>query len=107
MQSQSEGFALIPPSAATEPCSGLPAGPEDEEELALEDARSSGGDGESQFLDGEDLALEANIGASQRAEVEQKGGSSDQVHVFKEPVEQPLHALGRSSSALEGGDPGS
>ena len=86
---------MMPPSAttSTEPCSGLPAGPEDEEELALEEARSSGGDGESEFLHGEDLALEADHGASERAEVEQKGGSSDQVQGCEEPVEQPTHVL--------------
>ena len=90
LQSQSKGFALIPPSATTEPSSGVRAGPED---LALEDARSSGGDAEQEFLHDEDLALETDYGASERAEVEQKGGSSDQVQGCEEPVEQPTHVL--------------
>ena len=90
LQSQDEGFALIPPSATTEPSSGVRAGPED---LALEDARSSGGDAEQEFLHDEDLTLEKDFGASERAGVQEKGGSSDQAEGREEDVEKPTHVL--------------
>ena len=90
MQSQDEGFALIPPAATTEPSSGVLAGPED---LALEDARSSGGDADQGFLHEEDLSLEKDFGASERAGVQEKGGSSDQAEGREEDVEKPTHVL--------------
>ena len=90
LQSQDEGFALIPPAATTEPSSGVLAGPED---LALEDARSSGGDEEQEFLHEEDLSLEKDFGASERAGVQEKGGSSDQAEGREEDVEKPTHVL--------------
>ena len=90
LQSQDEGFALIPPAATTEPSSGVLAGPE---ELAFEDARSSGGDADQDFLHEEDLSLEKDFGASDGAGVQEKGGSSDQAEGREEDVEKPTHVL--------------
>ena len=99
MQSQDEGFALIPPAATTEPSSGAPAGPED---LRLEDARSSGGDADQGFLHEEDLRLEKDFEAysgrkdftaSDRAGVQENGGSSDKAEGRGKDVEKPTHVM--------------
>ena len=99
MQSQDEGFALIPPAATTEPSSGAPAGPED---LRFEDARSSGGDPDQVFLQEEDLSLEKDFEAysgrkdftaSDRAGVQENGGSSDEAKGREKDVEKPTHVM--------------
>ena len=99
LQSQDEGFALIPPAATTEPSSGAPAGPED---LRFEDARSSGGDADQGFLHEEDLRLEKDFEAysgrkdftaSDRAGVQENGGSSDKAEGRGKDVEKPTHVM--------------
>ena len=99
MQSQDEGFALIPPAATTEPSSGAPAGPED---LRFEDARSSGGDADQGFLHEEDLRLEKDFEAysgrkdftaSDRAGVQENRGSNDEAKGREKDVEKPTHVM--------------
>ena len=99
MQSQDEGFALIPPAATTEPSSGAPAGPED---LRFEDARSSGGDPDQGFVQEEDLSLEKDVAAysgrkdftaSDRAGVQENRGSNDEAKGREKDVEKPTHVM--------------
>ena len=100
MQSQDEGFALIPPAATTEPSSGAPAGPE--ENLRFEDAQSSGGDPDQGFVQEEDGSLEKDVAAysgrkdftaSDRAGVQENRGSNDEAKGREKDVEKPTHVM--------------
>ena len=100
MQSQDEGFALIPPAATTEPSSGAPAGPE--ENLRFEDAQSSGGDPDQGFVQEEDGSLEKDYAAysgrkdftaSDRAGVQENRGSNDEAKGREKDVEKPTHVM--------------
>ena len=100
MQSQDEGFALVPPASTTEPSSGAPAGPE--EDLSFEDAQSSGGDPDQGFVQEEDGSLEKDVAAysgrkdftaSDRAGVQENKGSNDEAKGREKDVEKPTHVM--------------